>query len=65
MGNKSKQQSSQPHEEKERWLPHRDWRVYAGVVLMLIAMFAYLATMDESLPPGGPVGQPMPAAEGP
>lgn len=65
MGNKSKQHSSQSPEEKERWLPHRDWRVYVGVVLMLIAMFAYLATMDESLPPGGPVGQPMPAAEAP
>lgn len=65
MGNKSKQYSNESHEDKNRWLPHRDWRVYVGVALMLIAMFVYLATMDESLSPSGVVGQPMPAAEGP
>jgi hypothetical protein len=42
MGNKSKQHSDEPREEKDRWLPHRDWRVYVGVALMLIAMSVYL-----------------------
>ena len=65
MGNKSKQRSDEPREEKERWLPHRDWRVYVGVVLMLIAMFVYLATLDEAVVPGGPVNQPVPLAPGP
>lgn len=62
MGNKSKQQSNQPREEKHRWLPHRDWRVYVGVVLMLIAMFVYLATLDEAVRPDATVDQPVPAA---
>ena len=65
MGNKSKQHSDQQREEKERWLPHRDWRVYLGVALMLIAMFVYLATLDEAVTPGGAVNQPVPAAPGP
>jgi len=32
---------------------------------MLLAMFAYLATMDEEWGPGNRVGQPVPAALGP
>lgn len=65
MSNKSKQHGDHRRQEKERWLPHRDWRVYLGVALMLLAMFVYLATMDESLQPGGGVVQPVPAAPGP
>jgi hypothetical protein len=31
---------------------HRDWRVWLGVILMLIAMAAYVLTMDEAIVPG-------------
>jgi hypothetical protein len=65
MGNKSKQHSDQPHREKDSWLPHRDWRVYLGVALMLIAMFVYLATLDESVKLDGTVNSPVPAAPSP
>ncbi len=62
MSNKSKQGWHQAeHAPKERWLPHRDWRVYVAVVLMLIAMVVYLATMDEALAPIAPADQPVPA----
>ena len=49
-----------PHEEKWRW--HRDWRVWAGAALMLLAMFGYLFSLDLSLWPGGDAQPPMPAA---
>jgi len=65
MSNMSKQHVHDHGQSKERWRPHKDWRVYAGVALMLLAMFAYLATMDEALPPSGPETQPVPAALGP
>lgn len=46
------------------WKPHRDWRVYVAVVLMLGAMLAYVMSDDESLQPGGgPPAAPVPAAE--
>ena len=32
---------------------HRDWRLWAGVVLMLIAIGVYVLTLNESLVPGG------------
>jgi hypothetical protein len=44
---------------------HRDWRAWLVVGLMLAAMAMYLASMDESIRPGGATGQPMPAAEAP
>jgi hypothetical protein len=37
---------------KPGWKPHRDWRVWA-VVLMLLAMAVYVLTLDESIWPGG------------
>jgi hypothetical protein len=45
------------------WRPHRDWRVW-GVVLMLIAMAAYVLSQNEAL---GPVeeGEAVPAATAP
>jgi hypothetical protein len=42
---------------------HRDWRFWVAVLLMLGAMAAYVATMDEAIRPGGKAGQPVPAAE--
>ena len=65
MGNKSKQNSGQQREDQDRWLPHRDWRVYVGVAVMLIAMFVYLATLDDAVMPDGNANPPVPAAPGP
>jgi len=65
MSNKSKRHGDHHGPNSDRWLPHKDWRIYVGVALMLVAMFVYLATMDESLPPGGPAQQPVPASSGP
>jgi hypothetical protein len=45
---------------------HRDWRVWLGVTLMLIAMVIYILSLNESLRPGGGrLQQPMPAAPAP
>jgi hypothetical protein len=41
------------------WRPHRDWRVWA-VVLMLVAMAVYVLSLDDSIWPGG-VGPAVPA----
>lgn len=65
MSNKSKQHADHPGQTKNQWLPHKDWRIYLGVALMLVAIFIYLATMDESWRPSGQVDQPLPAASGP
>jgi len=40
---------------------HRDWRLWAVVVLMLAAMGAYVATMDEAILPGGQIEAEVPA----
>ena len=39
---------------------HRDWRLWAAVILALVAMGVYVLTVDESLLPWGG-GQPVPA----
>lgn len=44
------------------WRPHKDWRFWVAVVLMIAAMVVYVMSMDESLRPWGGVTQPMPAA---
>lgn len=56
-------QHNHPHEPKGPWWkqPHRDWRVWVGIVLMIAAMAAYVLSIDESLRPGG-VTQQTPAA---
>jgi hypothetical protein len=41
------------HPPSARWRPHHDWRFWVAVVLMLAAMVAYVASMDESIWPGG------------
>ena len=41
---------------------HKDWRLWAVVILMLLAMFIYLMTMDEAVQPGGRPREAMPAA---
>ncbi len=41
---------------------HKDWRTWAVLVLMLIAMMAYVLSMDESIGPSGGQDE-VPAAE--
>jgi len=41
---------------------HRDWRLWAVVIVMLAAMGIYLATMDEAVAPGVKSGPEVPAA---
>ncbi len=36
-----------------KWQPHKDWRVWLAVLLMLALMGVYLTTMDLSVRPGG------------
>lgn len=38
---------------------HKDWRLWTAVVLMLVAIAAYVLSLDEEVQPGG---QPNPAA---
>ena len=40
---------------------HRDWRVWVALGLMLTAMLIYVLSDGESLVPGNPRHQPMPA----
>lgn len=40
---------------------HRDWRLWAAVVLALVAMGVYVLSLDESLRPGGPDAPAVPA----
>jgi hypothetical protein len=54
-----------PHHHKPYWRrAHRDWKIWAGVVLMLIAMWVYLKSNDLShspeSPPNSPLHQPVP-----
>ena len=42
--------------------PHVKWIVIVGVVLMLVAMFAYVMSMDEAVQPDKPIQAPVPAA---
>lgn len=41
---------------------HKDWRTWGAVVLMLIAIVAYILSMDESILPSGGQNE-APAAE--
>jgi len=33
------------------WKPHKDWRAWAALLLMLAAIAAYVLTLDDSLLP--------------
>ena len=37
----------------EKKLIHHDWRFWAAIVLMVLAMVAYVLSFDESFRPGG------------
>jgi ABC-type Zn2+ transport system substrate-binding protein/surface adhesin len=49
------------HEHHHRWQPHRDWRVWLAVLLMLAMILVYVMTMDLSMRPGQPQTQEVPA----
>jgi len=63
-----KHSHSHPHhdhqEPKGPWWTqvHRDWRFWTALILMIVAMAAYVLTLDESMRPGGGVQQQTPAA---
>lgn len=53
----------QQQHAKRRHPPHKDWRLWTAVVLMLAAMFAYVISDDEALAPNAePEDQTVPAA---
>jgi hypothetical protein len=54
------------HPRHEFWRhAHRDWRLWAVVVLMLALVLVYVMTGNLSMRPGQRPTQPMPAANGP
>ena len=58
-------QHGHEHGTKRKKL-HHDWRAWAVVVLMLVAMAVYVLSDNEAIrPAGGPPGEQMPAAAGP
>ena len=46
---------------KHTWHPHKDWRVWVAVLLMLAMIFVYVFTDSLSLRPGQRPTQPTPA----
>jgi hypothetical protein len=51
------------HERHHFWKhAHKDWRLWAAVVLMLAMMVVYVITDNLSLRPGKPATQPTPEA---
>jgi hypothetical protein len=61
-------EGAKPHEKGQprnrAWKPHRDWRVWAALLLIALVM-GYVLTDSEALQPGEPASQPMPAMGGP
>jgi hypothetical protein len=52
---------SHDHATRKKMI-HHDWRFWVGIVLMLLAMVAYVLSFDESLQPGGVENPEVPAA---
>ncbi len=55
--------SGHHHPQHQRRGLHKDWRMWAIVLLMLGAMVIYVMTQDESLGPKGPQEKVPAAAE--
>ena len=49
------------HPTKHIWHPHKDWRVWVAVLLMLAMVLVYVMTDSLSLRPGQRPSQPTPA----
>jgi len=44
--------SKHHHEQKLNvWKPHKDWRVWVALLLMLAAIAAYVVSLDDSIIP--------------
>jgi hypothetical protein len=43
--------------------PHKDWRAWVVVGLMLAAMVAYILSDNESIEPDGEIQESVPAAD--
>ncbi len=50
------------HAAARKQPPHKDWRLWVIVGLMLAAMIGYIMSMDESVEPGGAEEPRVPAA---
>lgn len=48
--NHSKQDHAANHEFAV-WKPHKDWRVWVALILMLAAIVAYVLSLDDSIVP--------------
>lgn len=54
MASQSHNSSKHQHEVEGKsiiWKPHKDWRVWVALVLMLAAIFTYVLTLDDSIVP--------------
>lgn len=49
------QQEHEHESEKKKTQLHKDWRTWVVVLLMLGSMFVYVATLDDSVGPGGEI----------
>jgi hypothetical protein len=47
---------------KKKKMIHHDWRFWTAIVLMVLAMAAYVFSFDESLRPAGVDGPEVPIA---
>jgi hypothetical protein len=51
MSHKSGKLHKNENRGSESWKFHKDWRVWIAVIIMLIAMFTYVLTLDEAAVP--------------
>jgi hypothetical protein len=49
---------------RHAWKPHRDWRVWIAV-LLIVLMLGYVLMDSLALTPGNPATQPMPEMNAP
>ena len=62
MSDKKHHHDHKNHSHRPKRPPHKGWRLWAVVVLMLASMASYVLSFDESLQPGGDGEQEVPAA---
>ena len=54
MANHGHNHAKHHHDEKgasSLWKPHKDWRVWVALILMLAAIAAYVLSLDDSIIP--------------
>jgi hypothetical protein len=55
--NRSAGSKHQDHAKPGKKGIHKDWRAWTAIVLMLVAMVVYVATLDEAVQPEGDAEQ--------